>query len=192
LPQGCHSAEWHPYLTSIPYSTDNFECTTNIPHKRLLEQMTSGEFSLTENFGLIPEQCQGTATDTKTMGSTLDNGQQPAGGIPEQSVDDDYTVSTYPQRLSPWYNDFVPSTTGESHPNSTMTIKTSMLCSKCSQIRAWLAKHWAKLKIVNQTFEHIFNHYDDSRHLKQSAHSGCHLCTLFLNNFDRKMVHSQA
>ena len=126
------------------------------------------------------------------MGSTLDNGQQPAGGIPEQSIDDDYTVSPYPQRLSPWYNDFVPSTTGESHPNSTMRIKTSMLCSKCEQIRVWLAKYWAKLKIANQTFEHIFNHYDDSRHLKQSAHSGCHLCTLFLNNFDRKMVHSQA
>jgi hypothetical protein len=72
-----------------------------------------------------------------------------------------------------------------------MRIKTSVLCSKCAQIRAWLAQNWARLNIVNQTFEHTFNHYDDSRHLKQSASGGCHLCTLFLHNFDRKIVHSQ-
>jgi hypothetical protein len=102
------------------------------------------------------------------------------------------SVFLHPQRLSPWYNDFVPSTIQENHPNSTVQIKTSVLCSKCEPIRAWLAEHWSRLKIVNQTFEQIFNHYDDSRHLEQSALSGCHLCTLFWHNFDPKMRHSRA
>lgn len=72
-----------------------------------------------------------------------------------------------------------------------MKVKTSMLCSKCEEIRGWLAKHWEKFKIANDTFEHTFNHYDDSRHLKQSALNSCHLCTLFLNNFDPKMLPSE-
>jgi hypothetical protein len=116
------------------------------------------------------------------MVSTLEGEHQPPGNTSEQRVDDGYTVFPHPQRLSPWYNDFSPIRTGDNHQYSTMRIKTSLLCSKCAQMR---------LNIVNQTFEHTFNHYDDSRHLKQSASGGCHLCTLFLHNFDRKIVHSQ-
>jgi Heterokaryon incompatibility protein (HET) len=48
-------------------------------------------------------------------------------------------------------------------------------------------EHWARLTIGNQTFKQIFNHYDDSQHLEQSALNGFHLCTLFWRNFDPKM-----
>lgn len=102
------------------------------------------------------------------------------------------SVFPHSQRLSPWYNDFIPTTMQENHLNSTVQIKTSVLFSKCEPIRAWLAEHWARLKIVNQTFEQIFHHYDASRHLEQSALNGCHLCTLFWHNFDPKIRASQA
>jgi len=142
---------------------------------------------------IIPEQSQDAATDTKRRRrSNLDNAQQPAAGIPELRVNDEHAVLPHLQRLSPWYNDFIPSITGETPPNSAVRVKTSLLCSKCSPTRSWLMKHWARLKIGNQTFEYIFNHYDDSRHFKQSALNGCHLCTLFWHNFDPKMVHSRA
>ena len=141
----------------------------------------------------IPERSQDAATSTKRRRtSTLYNAQQPAADIPERRVNNEYTDFPFPQRLSPLYNDFIRSTTGETYPNSTERIKTSVLCSKCEPIRTWLAENWARLLIPNQKFEHIFNHYDDSRHLKQSALSGCHLCTLFWHNFDHKMVSSQA
>jgi hypothetical protein len=141
----------------------------------------------------ISKQSQVTATDTHARRtSSLGNGQLPTVDIREQRLNDEYTVFPHPPRLSPWYNDFVPIITEETYPDSSTQIKSSVLCSKCSPIRTWVAKNWARLKTVNQTFEHIFNHYDDSRDMKKSALSGCHLCTLFWHSFDDKMVSSQA
>jgi hypothetical protein len=95
-----------------------------------------------------------------------------------------------PQRLSPWYNEFVPCTAQNDHLAPKVQIKTSVLCTKCEPIRAWLAEHWTRLKIVNRTFDQVFDHYDDSRFLEPSARGGCHLCTLFWHNLDPKMSSS--